>query len=133
MSTKVNGETRERLGQSAKRSVAVCGQAGRGATVACRRLSGAEEQKVRIFCLPGFVEDRRQICFSCYSLPRFCARPKRFLPGHRNTGGGKVCEKVVDEVPQKRRLANTEVAGPSKMQVLLMRMYLHHHAWRALS
>jgi hypothetical protein len=63
----------------------------------------------------------------------FVREPKRFLPGHRNTGGGKVCEKVVDEVPQKRRLANTEVAGPSKMQVLLMRMYLHHHAWRALS
>jgi hypothetical protein len=32
VSTKVNGETRERLEQSAKRS-AVCGQAGRGATV----------------------------------------------------------------------------------------------------
>jgi len=32
VSTKVNGETRERLGQSAKRSAAVRGQAGRGAT-----------------------------------------------------------------------------------------------------
>ncbi len=59
MSRKLNGETRERLGQSAKRSVVVCGQAGRGAIVAGRRLSGAEEQKVRLFCLPGFVEDRR--------------------------------------------------------------------------
>jgi hypothetical protein len=38
VSTKVNGETRERLGQSAKRSAAVRGQAGRGATVAGRRL-----------------------------------------------------------------------------------------------
>ncbi len=38
MSTKVNGETRERLEQSAKRSAAVRGQAGRGATVAGRRL-----------------------------------------------------------------------------------------------
>ncbi len=32
MSTKVNGEIRERLGQSVKRSAAVRGQAGRGAT-----------------------------------------------------------------------------------------------------
>ncbi len=38
MSTKVNGETRERLEQSAKRSAAVRGQAGRGATVSDRRL-----------------------------------------------------------------------------------------------
>jgi hypothetical protein len=38
VSTKVNGETRERLEQSAKRSAAVRGQAGRGATVAGRRL-----------------------------------------------------------------------------------------------
>jgi len=36
MSTKVNGETRERLGQSAKRSAAVRGQAGKGAIVAGR-------------------------------------------------------------------------------------------------
>ncbi|KAH8975211.1 hypothetical protein BDL97_01G143600 [Sphagnum fallax] len=35
-------------------------------------------------------------------------------PGHRNTAGGKVCEKVADEVPKKRRLANTEEAGPSE-------------------
>ncbi len=35
-STKVNGETRETLGQSAKRSTAVRGQAGKGATVASR-------------------------------------------------------------------------------------------------
>jgi hypothetical protein len=55
MSTKVNGE---RLGQSAKRSVAVRGQAGRGATVAGRPLPGAAEQKVRIFCLSGFVAGR---------------------------------------------------------------------------
>jgi hypothetical protein len=71
MSTKVNGEIRERLGQSAKRSVAVRGQAGRGATVAGRRLPGAAEQKVRIFCLSVFVEDRGRICFSRGSLPRF--------------------------------------------------------------
>jgi len=32
VNTKVNGETRERLGQSVKRSAAVRGQAGRGAT-----------------------------------------------------------------------------------------------------
>ncbi len=61
MSTKVNSETRERLGQSAKRNAAVRGQAGRGATVAGRRLPGAAEQKGGIFCLSGFVEDRGQI------------------------------------------------------------------------
>ncbi len=61
----------ERLGQSAKRSAAVRGQAGRGATVAGRCLPDATEQKVGIFCLPGFVEDRGQICFSRGSLPHF--------------------------------------------------------------
>jgi hypothetical protein len=39
------------------------GRPGRGATVTGRRLSGAAEQKVGISCLPGFVEDRGQICF----------------------------------------------------------------------
>ncbi len=58
MSTKGNGETRERLGQSTKRSVAVRGQAGRGATMAGRRLPGAAEQKFRNFCLSGFVAGR---------------------------------------------------------------------------
>jgi hypothetical protein len=64
-----NGETRQRLGQSAKLSTAIRGQAGRGATVAGRRLPRAAEEKVGIFCLPGFVEDRGQICFSRSSLP----------------------------------------------------------------
>ncbi len=73
MSTKVNSETRERLGQSAKRNAAVCGQAGRGATVAGRRLPGAAEQKGGIFCLPGFVEDRGQI-FLHVRDPRETAR-----------------------------------------------------------
>jgi hypothetical protein len=36
LSTKVNGETRERLGESAQRSTTVRGQAGKGATVASR-------------------------------------------------------------------------------------------------
>jgi hypothetical protein len=62
---KVNGETREKLGQSAKRSAAVRGQAGRGAPVASRR------RNVGIFCLPGFVADRGPICFSSGNLPRF--------------------------------------------------------------
>ncbi len=48
----------ERLGQSAKRSAPVPGQARKGkATVTGRRLSGAAEQKVGIFlCLSGFVD-----------------------------------------------------------------------------
>jgi hypothetical protein len=53
VSTKVNGETRESLEQSAKRSAAVRGQAGRGAIVARRRLPGVAEQKIGIFCLPA--------------------------------------------------------------------------------
>ncbi len=69
MSTKVNDEPRERLGQSAKRSAAICAQARKGATEAGRRLP--EEQKVGIFCLSGFVEDRGRICFSHGSLPLF--------------------------------------------------------------
>ncbi len=71
VSTKVNGETRERLGQSAKWSDEVRGQAGRGATVAGKRRPGAAEQNVGIFCLPRFVADRGPICFSSDSLPRF--------------------------------------------------------------
>jgi hypothetical protein len=36
----------------------------RGATVVADVcLPGVAEQKVEIFCLPGFVEDRRQMCF----------------------------------------------------------------------
>jgi hypothetical protein len=70
VSTKVNGKTRERLGQSAKRSAAVRGQAGRGATVAGRRRPVAAEHKVGISSLPGFVAGRGPICFSSGSLPR---------------------------------------------------------------
>jgi len=67
----VKDETRERLGQSAKRSAAFRGQAGRGATVAGRRRPGAAEENVGIFCLPGFVADRGPIWFSSSSLPHF--------------------------------------------------------------
>jgi hypothetical protein len=49
VSTKVNGQTRERLEQIAKRSAAVRGQARRGATVAGGRLPGAAGQNVGIF------------------------------------------------------------------------------------
>ncbi len=51
----MRGEIRERLGQSAKRSAAVRGQAGRGATVArptsarCGRAEGRDFLPVR-FC-----------------------------------------------------------------------------------
>ncbi len=72
VSTKVNGETRARLGQSAKRSATIHGQAGRGATVAARRLQGVAEQKLGIFCQPGFVQDRGQICFSRHAASSMC-------------------------------------------------------------
>jgi len=74
VSTNVNGETRERLGQSARRSAAVRGQARKGATMAGRRLPDAAERKLGIFCLLGFVEDRGRICISRGSLPRFFLR-----------------------------------------------------------
>ncbi len=49
--------------------------------MASRRLPGVAEQKVEIFCLSGFVEDRGQICFSrssqCATLHPSCARPMR--------------------------------------------------------
>jgi hypothetical protein len=72
VSTNVNGETRERLGQSGRRSAVVRGQASNGA--AGGRLPDAAEQKLGIFCLLGFVEDRGRICFSRGSLPRFFLR-----------------------------------------------------------
>jgi hypothetical protein len=74
--TKVNGDTRERFGQSAKWSTAVRGQAGTERTGCGRsaqrqaRRPGAAEPNVGIFCLPGFVADCGPICFSSGSLPR---------------------------------------------------------------
>jgi hypothetical protein len=53
VSRKVNNETCEKLEQSAKKELASSG-AGQ---------KGEPEQKVGIFCLPGFVEDSGQICF----------------------------------------------------------------------
>ncbi len=74
VNTKVNGESRERLGQNAKRSTAVRGQAGKGATLASRvrpnRTSGFSACQVlwRIAC-------RSACCTaSSASLPS-CARP----------------------------------------------------------
>jgi hypothetical protein len=59
------------------------GRAEGGATVAADvRLPGAAEQKVKIFCLPGFVEDRRQMCFSR-------GRSAAFLPSHAYTKIGR--------------------------------------------
>ncbi len=49
MSTQVNGEIRERLGRSAKRSAAVRGQAGRGATVARQTSAGCGRAERRDF------------------------------------------------------------------------------------
>jgi hypothetical protein len=47
-------------------------RAERGATMGADIcLLGVAEQKVEIFCLPGFVEDRRQMCFSRDSSSRF--------------------------------------------------------------
>ncbi len=77
VSTKVKRETRERVGQSAKRSAAILGQAGRGATVAWQTSAGCGRAQSRIFCLPGFVEDRGQSCFACRASSFICATQER--------------------------------------------------------
>jgi hypothetical protein len=53
VSRKVNHDTHEKLEQSAKKELP-SSRAGR---------KGEPEQKVEIFCLPGFMEDSGQICF----------------------------------------------------------------------
>ncbi len=59
----------------------------RGATVAADVcLSGVVEQKVEIFCLLGFVENRRQMCFSHGSLSCFFLH-MRVLREEGNRGG----------------------------------------------
>ncbi len=49
-------------------------------------LPGVAEQKVEIFCLPGFVEDRRQMCFSRGSPSCFFLH-MRVLREEGNRGG----------------------------------------------
>ncbi len=62
-------------------------RAERGAiVVADIYLPGVAEQKVEIFCLPGIVEDRRQMCFSHGSPSRFFLH-MRMLREEGNRGG----------------------------------------------
>jgi len=62
---KVNHETHEKLEQSAKKELpSLGGQGGKGSL----------RQKVGIFCLPGFVEDSGQICFSPLLPSSACAK-----------------------------------------------------------
>ncbi len=135
MSTKVNGETRERHGQSAKRSASVRGQAGRGATVAGRRLPGAAEQNVGIFGLPGFVADRGQICFSRGSLLCFLLHVRDRGSGfsHRNnnrspifsTGQeGRVGASSSNMAASKIAVFWNHPAGPKTSEPLLSYMAL---------
>ncbi len=63
MSTKVNGETRERPGQSAKRSAAIRGQAGRGATVAWQTSAGCGRPESRDFLPARFCGRSRADLF----------------------------------------------------------------------
>jgi len=62
----------------------------RGAIVAADVcLLGVAEQKVEIFCLPGFVEDRRQMCFSrgspsCFFLHMHVLREEGNRGGKRS-------------------------------------------------
>ncbi len=78
---KVNGETREKPGQSAKRSAAVRGQAGRGAPVAGRGRPRAERRDF----LPArfFGRSRADLLLERQSaalLPS-CARPTIYPEG----------------------------------------------------
>jgi hypothetical protein len=69
---KVNDDTREKLGQSTKRNATIPRQGGRGSyrgRFVC--LFTKCDQKVGIFYLPRFVEDRGRICYSRGSLPCF--------------------------------------------------------------
>jgi hypothetical protein len=62
-------------------------RAERGATVAADVcLPSVAEQKVEIFCLPRFVEDHRQMCFSHDNLSRFFLH-MRMLREEGNRGG----------------------------------------------
>jgi hypothetical protein len=62
-------------------------RAERGATVAADVcLPGVAEQKVEIFCLPGFVENCRQMCFSRGSPSHFFLH-MRMLREEGNRGG----------------------------------------------
>ncbi len=62
-------------------------RAERGATVAADVcLPGVAEQKVEIFCLRGFVEDHRQMCFSRNSPSHFFLH-MRMLREEGNRGG----------------------------------------------
>ncbi len=72
---------------SAKRAPQFRDMAERGATMVvdvC--LPGVAEQKVEIFCLPGFVEDHRQMCFSRGSPSCFFLH-MRVLREEGNRGG----------------------------------------------
>ncbi len=71
VSTKVNREIREKVGQSAKRSLAVHGQGGRGSYSGSQTSARCGRGKRWIFCLPGFVEDGGQVRFSRCRLPHF--------------------------------------------------------------
>jgi hypothetical protein len=80
VSTKVNVEAREKLGQSAQSiSRQFLGRVEMEATVADRRAPSSTEQSVGIFCLPGFVEDRGQISFSRHASSFMCVCSEIFV------------------------------------------------------
>ncbi len=86
--------------------------AERGATVAtdvC--LSGVAEQKVEIFCLPGFVEDCRQMCFSRGSSLCFFLH-MRVLREEGNKGRKRSKERKATEEGRGARERTTTTGTP---------------------
>jgi hypothetical protein len=78
MSTKVNGETRERLGQSTKRSVAVRGQAGRGLQWQADVCPVRQSRKSGISACQVLWRADLLLAWQSAALLPECARPKRW-------------------------------------------------------
>jgi len=137
VSTKVNGETRERLEQIAKRSAAVRGQARRGATVAdaCRvrpgRTSGFSDCQV-LWLIAGRSVSRAAVCAllpyvrdpsACQGLWKIADRSayaKRLGERGRGVGLGLSTSSIVKSVLHRTRSKRLEL-GPS----LIVESLLH--------
>jgi hypothetical protein len=81
------------------------------AVVADVCLPGVAEQKVEIFCLPGFVEDRRQMCFSCGSSSCFFLH-MHVLREEGNRGGKRRKERKATEEGRGARERTTTTGTP---------------------
>jgi hypothetical protein len=95
-----------------------------GATVAADvRLPGAAEHKVKIFCLPRFVEDRRQMCFSR-------GRSAAFLPSHAyanayaKRGRQRRREEERERTTTKPKLMTSDKRSARMLMTMMMAMFV---------